>query len=84
VLYYDYGRPLIVNRKEMDILDIEKVRQNLIRLRGKRSQSSIAKDLGIATSTYGMYELGKRIPSDDVKIKIAKLYHKTVQYIFFS
>lgn len=65
-------------------MDVEKVRQNLIRLRGKNSQSAIAKKLGIATSTYGMYELGKRMPSDDVKIKIAKLYRKTVQYIFFT
>lgn len=31
-----------------------------------------------------MYETGKRIPSDDVKVRIAKYYDTTVQEIFFD
>lgn len=56
----------------------------LIELRGEKTQEKVAKDLGIATSTLGMYETEKRVPRDSVKIKIAKYYQKTVQEIFFS
>jgi hypothetical protein len=31
-----------------------------------------------------MYEIGKRIPCDEIKIKIAKYYKKSVQYIFLT
>jgi hypothetical protein len=31
-----------------------------------------------------MYETGQRIQRDEIKIKIAKLYNRTVQYIFFN
>lgn len=56
----------------------------LVRLRGSKTQEKVAKDLGIATSTLGMYETEKRIPRDSVKIKIAEYYHVTVQDIFFA
>lgn len=61
-----------------------KISDNLIRLRGKKTQSEVAKLLGIGQSTYAMYETGKRVPSDKVKIRIAKLYKRTVQSIFFN
>ena len=31
-----------------------------------------------------MYEIGKRIPCDEIKIKISKYYKKSVQYIFLT
>ena len=65
-------------------LDKEKIASNLIKLRGKRKQSEIASILEIAQSTYAMYESGKRMPSDAVKVKIAKLDKKTVQSIIFN
>ena len=51
-------------------------------LRGKKSQSEVAKAIGIATSTLGMYETGQRIPRDGIKIALAKYYGTTVQKIF--
>lgn len=65
-------------------MDKVKVAENLVKLRGKRTQSEIASQLGIGQSTYAMYETGKRTPSDEIKVKIARLYKKTVQSIFFS
>ena len=65
-------------------MDRKKIAEKLVALRGKRKQSEIASKLGISDSAYSSYETGDRIPSDDVKIKIAKLYHKSVQYIFFT
>lgn len=62
----------------------EQVAKNLIGLRGTKTQSCIAKDLGIAQSTYALYEIGKRVPGDDMKATIAEYYGKTVQEIFFD
>lgn len=61
----------------------ESIAKRLVELRGHRTQAEIAKEIGVGQSTYAMYETGKRIPSDEVKIKIAKLFEKTVQEIFF-
>ena len=44
----------------------------------------IAKEINVVQSTYAMYESGKRIPSDAVKIRIAEYYKRTVQEIFFT
>lgn len=56
----------------------------LIELRGEKTQEEVAKSLGIATSTLGMYETERRIPRDSIKVKIANYYKKTVQEIFFN
>ncbi len=53
-------------------------------LRGNRSQESVASDIGITKSSWAMYERNERTPRDEVKIKIAVYFHKTVQEIFFS
>lgn len=58
--------------------------KRLVMLRGNRSQSKVAKDLGIATSTLAMYETEQRMPRDAIKIAIANYYGTTVQKIFFN
>ena len=40
--------------------------------------------LKISTSALGMYETGRRIPRDSVKIRIAQHYKRTVEDIFFA
>lgn len=60
------------------------VAQRLISLRGNRTQKQIADAIGVLPSTYSMYESAQRMPSDEIKIKIAKLHHKSVQSIFFN
>ena len=56
----------------------------LVRLRGEKSQSKVAKDLGISVSSLSMYENNQRVPRDEIKLLIAKYYEKTVQEIFFD
>lgn len=56
----------------------------LIELRGNNTQEKVANDLGIATSTLGMYETERRVPRDSIKMKISEYYQKPVQYIFFN
>lgn len=58
--------------------------KRLANLRGNRSQSDVARDIGIAASTLGMYETEQRIPRDSIKIALAKYYHTTVQAIFYD
>ena len=65
-------------------MDAAVIGKRLIELRGKETQESVAKDLGISTSAIGMYERGERIPRDSVKIAIAEYFGKTVQEIFFD
>lgn len=60
------------------------VAERLIKLRGNKKQREIAEAIGVAKSTYAMYELGMRMPSDNVKVRIANYYKKTVQAIFFA
>lgn len=65
-------------RKEMDI------GKKLVELRGEKSQETVAKAVGISVSAIGMYEKGNRIPRDEIKIKLAKYFGKSVQEIFFT
>lgn len=63
---------------------MEKVAERLVLLRGDRTREEIAKKVGVSISAISMYENGERIPRDDIKIRIAKAYNKTVQEIFFD
>lgn len=56
----------------------------LIKLRGKRSQKTVANDLGISLSALAMYETEQRVPRDEIKIKLANYYNRSVQFIFFG
>lgn len=58
--------------------------KRLVELRGERSQAEVAKSIGIATSTLGMYETEQRVPRDAIKIALAEYYKTTVQKIFFD
>ena len=53
-------------------------------LRGTKSQEKIAHDLTISVSAYQKYELGERVPRDEIKVRIANYYGKSVQSIFFA
>lgn len=53
-------------------------------LRGKRSRREVAKALGISISAIQMYENGRRIPRDDIKVKIAKYYGVSVDHLFYA
>lgn len=66
------------------ILDTEEMANRLVELRGKRTQDEVAKALNISKSALAMYESGKRIPRDPVKIRIARFYNRSVPFIFFN
>ncbi len=62
----------------------EIIAKRLIELRGENSREWLAEKLGLSVSAIKMYESGSRIPKDDIKIKIANLFGKSVQEIFFD
>lgn len=65
-------------------MDGKVVGQKLIELRGNKPREQVASDLGVSLSALAMYERGERIPRDEIKIKIANYYKKSVQEIFFT
>jgi len=53
-------------------------------LRGKRTQTQVAADLGIPRTTYAMVENGERFPRRDLQAKLSNYFGVTVDYLFFS
>lgn len=60
--------------------------KKLYELRKKRgeTQEEVATSVGISTQAYNSYETGQRMPRDDVKVRLAKHFNRTVQFLFFS
>lgn len=70
--------------KEVKKVNKQIIARKLIELRGGKTQEKVAADLNISTSALSMYERGERIPRDEIKIKIANYYNRTVEAIFFK
>lgn len=66
-------------------MDKTDIARKIIELRNERklTQTELATALGISVSNIGMYETGKRIPRDEVKISMAKFFGVDVSYIFY-
>ena len=50
-------------------------------LRGNITQEEMAKRLNITKSSLAMYERNERVPRDEVKVRIANYFGKTVQCV---
>lgn len=48
------------------------------------SREKLAKKLNVSVSAIAMYELGERIPRDEIKVRIANYYEVSVESIFFK
>lgn len=70
----------------MDVLEMDAhaIGEELVLLRGKKTQEEVAKSIGISTSALSMYERGERIPRDNIKLRIAAYYKKPIHNIFFT
>lgn len=65
-------------------MDAKEIGNKLIKLRGDKTQESVAKDLGLSVSAISMYESGNRIPRDSVKIRIARYYNISITELFYA
>ena len=60
----------------------------MTRLRSARNDINLSREdvcaaCGISISALSMYENGQRVPRDEIKIKLARCYGKTVEELFF-
>ena len=65
-------------------MDIKTIADRLVELRGNRTREEVAAACNISKSALSMYENGSRVPRDEIKIRLAKYYQKSVQHIFFD
>lgn len=60
------------------------IAERLVNLRGNRTREKVAKDNHISLSALAMYETGKRMPRDEIKVSLARYYNTTVEAVFFT
>lgn len=65
-------------------MDTKIIAEKLRKLRDGKSRQEVADACGISVSALAMYEAGERIPRDEIKIKLARYYNRSVSYIFFA
>ena len=73
----------VYTRKEVN-MNQTLIANRLKAYRGSMTQKEVADAVGVTAMAISQYEKGERIPRDDVKVKIAKLFNKTVDEIFFA
>lgn len=66
------------------MIDAKEIGRRLQKCRGEMPRETVAREIGTSVSAISMYENGERIPRDDIKIKLATLFKKSVQDIFFD
>lgn len=55
-----------------------------LRVANGYTQEELAKKVGITSRTLGFYEVGKRSPNIKVAKKIADLFEKSIDEVFFN
>jgi DNA-binding XRE family transcriptional regulator len=66
------------------VLDPKEIGRRLRELRGIKTRTGTAKQIGISYSALSKYEDGLKTPNDATKVKIADYYNVPVQSIFFD
>ena len=65
-------------------IDKQMMADKLVKLRGSRTLDEVATALKISKSALSMYENGARIPRDEIKVRIANYYRRSIPFIFFN
>ena len=66
------------------MIDSHEIGKRLRVLRGEKTQKEVSKAVNISISALGMYESGKRVPRDEIKVALAQYYGSTVEKLFFA
>ena len=64
-------------------MDKVSIGKKLVKLRGDKTREQVAVDLGISYPALVSYELGERVPKDEIKIKIAEYYGVSIEELFY-
>lgn len=59
------------------------IAERLVAARGQTPRHVVCNATGISLSALAMYETGKRIPKDEIKVKLSKYYGIPVQDLFY-
>jgi len=71
------------------VVDIEAINRKLgnklkrLRIDAGLSRKQLADMFGLTVSAVGMYEQGRRTPSDDIKVKYSMMFDKSIDELFF-
>lgn len=60
------------------------LRANLLKMRGKKTRLTVARDLDITPQMLGAIERGTRTPSLLLAKKIADYFKVSIEYLFFE
>lgn len=52
-------------------------------LRGTKTVKEVSDALKISPSALTMYETGKRMPRDEIKVSLAQFYNTSIESLFF-
>ena len=73
----------VTKSDRMEVIKVT-VAERLIIARGKKKREDVAKAVGVSVSAIAMYENGDRVPRDEIKVRLADYYKKSVQELFFD
>jgi DNA-binding XRE family transcriptional regulator len=65
-------------------VDAVKIGERLRNLRGDQPREAVALAVGVTAQAVANYETGARIPADEIKLRLAEHFGKTVQEIFYD
>ena len=65
-------------------MDNKKIGDRLKELRGDKTLDTVASDLGVTGMAISNWERGERIPNDEMKVRIAQYYNRSVSFLFFD
>lgn len=64
--------------------DTKTIGARLQTLRGDHTRAEVARAVGASERAIESYERGERVPRDEMKIKLARLYGVSIGDIFFA
>lgn len=65
-------------------MDPKKIGAKLIQLRGDKSREQVALDLEVSYPSLVSYELGVRVPRDEIKLRICEYYNVDIMELFYA
>lgn len=65
-------------------MDAVKIGERLRNLRGDQPREAVALAVGVTAQAVANYETGARIPADEIKLRLAEHFGKTVQELFYD
>ncbi len=65
-------------------MDKPEIGRRLKMLRGDRTLEEVGKALNVTSMAVSSWELGKRVPNDDMKVRIANYFGVSLYDLFFA